>query len=72
MKVLVSGATGFLGKYIIDELMENGYESIALGRIEEIGKSLEKGRKNVKFFKGDFTNKDDIIKIIKDLIENER
>ena len=47
MKVLVTGATGFLGKYIIDELMENGYEIIAMGRNEEIGKSLEKGRKNV-------------------------
>ena len=45
MKVLVTGATGFLGKYIIDELMENGYEIIAMGRNEEIGKSLEKGRK---------------------------
>lgn len=68
MKVLVTGATGFLGKYIIDELMENGYEIIAMGRNEEIGKSLEKGRKNVKFFKGDFTNKNDIIKIM----ENEQ
>jgi len=41
MKVLVTGATGFLGKYIIDELMENGYEIIAMGRNEEIGKFIK-------------------------------
>ena len=32
MKVLVTGATGFLGKYLVQELVENNYEVVALGR----------------------------------------
>lgn len=31
-KVLITGATGFLGKYIIEELLENKYSIIAQGR----------------------------------------
>ena len=32
MKVLLTGATGFLGKYVIDELKNNNYKVIAFGR----------------------------------------
>ena len=32
MKVLITGATGFLGKYVIEECKENGYEIVAQGR----------------------------------------
>ena len=31
-KVLVTGATGFLGKYLVEELVNNNYEVIAQGR----------------------------------------
>ena len=41
MKILVTGATGFLGKYVIDELTEHKYEVVAFGRNEKIGKKLE-------------------------------
>ena len=34
-KVLVTGATGFLGKYMVAELVDNGYEVIAQGRNED-------------------------------------
>nr|WP_293994005.1 NAD(P)-dependent oxidoreductase [uncultured Fusobacterium sp.] len=60
MRVLLTGATGFLGKYVIDELREQGYIITAFGRNEEIGKTLEK--ENISFFKGDFTNIDDLYK----------
>ena len=30
--VLITGATGFLGKYAVDEFVQNGYEVIATGR----------------------------------------
>lgn len=58
MKILLTGATGFLGGYIIEELLEHNYQIIAFGRNEEKGKSLEK--KGVIFFKGDLRNKNDL------------
>lgn len=35
MRVLATGATGFLGKYLVEELKNNGYEVIAQGRNEK-------------------------------------
>ena len=40
MKVLLTGATGFLGKYVIDELKNNSYQVVAFGRNEKIGHTL--------------------------------
>ena len=34
-KVLVTGAYGFLGKYLIKELLDNGYSVVAFGRKKE-------------------------------------
>ena len=31
-KVLVTGATGFLGKYVVEELVDHGYQVRAFGR----------------------------------------
>ena len=39
-KILVTGATGFLGKYLIKQLVSDGYEVRALGRNESIGNTL--------------------------------
>ena len=52
MKILVTGATGFLGKYVIDELLAHDYSIVAFGRNEKIGKALENER--VQFVKGGF------------------
>ncbi len=54
-KILVTGATGFLGKYFVKQLLADGYEVFALGRNEEAGEELE--AIGAKFYKGDFTNK---------------
>ena len=64
MKVLLTGATGFLGKYVIDELKNNSYQVVAFGRNEKIGKALID--KNVEFFKGDIDNLDDLFKASQD------
>ena len=64
MKVLLTGATGFLGKYVIDELKNNSYQVVAFGRNEKIGKALID--ENVEFFKGDIDNLDDLFKASQD------
>ena len=35
-RVLVTGATGFLGRYLVEELINNGYEVVAQGRKENV------------------------------------
>lgn len=58
-KVLVTGAYGFLGKYVIDELVDHHYRVVAFGRKRE---ELEKLRdKQVEIFQGDFCNYDDAL-----------
>ena len=53
MKILVTGATGFLGKYVIEELLDHDYSIVAFGRNEKVGKALESER--VQFVKGDLS-----------------
>ena len=65
MKILLTGATGFLGKYVIDELKNNSYQVVAFGRNEKIGKTLID--ENVEFFKGDIDNLDDLYKASQDV-----
>ena len=60
MKVLITGATGFLGKYVVEELKNNGYQVVAFGRNEKIGKALIDS--NIEFFKGDIENKEDLLR----------
>lgn len=38
-KILITGATGFIGNYVIKELLENGYEIIATSHNEEKAKT---------------------------------
>ena len=61
--VLVTGATGFLGKYVVDELVEHGYQVRAFGRNSKVGRSLENS--SVSFFKGDLTKADDVLEACK-------
>lgn len=54
-KILVTGATGFLGKYIVEELVRSGAQVFALGRNEQAGKKLEET--GAVFCRGDITDK---------------
>ena len=59
-KVLVTGAYGFLGSYVVKELVANGYHVIAFGRdMEKLSKL--KGE-NVDIYQGDFCKPDEITK----------
>ena len=57
-KVLVTGATGFLGKYVVEELSQHGYQVRAFGRNRKVGQSLENSL--VAFFQGDLTKQEDL------------
>ena len=61
--VLVTGATGFLGKYVVEELVVHGYQVRAFGRSSKVGRSLENS--SVSFFQGDLTKADDVLEACK-------
>ena len=56
--VLVTGAYGFLGRYVVREMQENGYRVIAFGRNAE--KLAQLKGENIELFQGDFCNPADI------------
>ena len=53
--ILVTGATGFLGKYLVQQLLEKGYNVYALGRNKKAGEALTE--LGAVFCPGDFTKK---------------
>ena len=61
--VLVTGATGFLGKYVVEELVDHGYLVRAFGRNRKVSYSLENS--SVSFFKGDLTKAEDVAEACK-------
>lgn len=56
--ILVTGGTGFLGLYVIDELRQKGYRIITIGRNHEKGRKLNSTF--VEFIKCDFTDKNEL------------
>jgi nucleoside-diphosphate-sugar epimerase len=54
MKVFVTGATGYIGREIVSELSNSGYEVIALGNSKNI--SFEEKQKNLVFRRADITD----------------
>jgi len=65
--IVVIGASGFIGAYLVDELINKKYKVLATGR-SEAGKSFFKS-KGVRFINLDITNSDDFNKLPKTNIE---
>ena len=65
MKVLVIGATGFLGTYIVKELLQAGYTVHAFGRNRTIGHQLT--QTGAQFICGDFVRYTDIEQACRDM-----
>ncbi|MCM1179447.1 MAG: SDR family NAD(P)-dependent oxidoreductase [Clostridium sp.] len=61
--VLLTGATGFLGGYVIDELLAHGYRVAAIGRNEKRGRELE--REDCVFYQVDFTDREALEQVFK-------
>ncbi|MFC3927670.1 NAD-dependent epimerase/dehydratase family protein [Streptococcus caprae] len=57
MKVLITGATGFLGGYLVKECLALGYEVIAVGRNQAIGQGLEVSYEKLVFVVADLADK---------------
>lgn len=55
MKALITGATGFIGRYLLEDLIKNNYELRVLTR------QTSYKYKNIDTFKGDITKKDTIV-----------
>ena len=53
MKVLVTGGTGFIGRYLVDELIENGYDVRILTR--------RQFKSKFEMVKGDITKPETIL-----------
>ena len=59
--VIVIGATGFIGLYTVEKLIESGKEVIATGRNRKVQPMLEK--MGAEFIELDITNKKDFDKL---------
>ena len=67
-RVLVTGGNGFIAGYLIQDLLNNGYEVIAIDNFSKYGqveKSYDKN-KNFRMIEGDVKNSQLIFELLKD------
>ena len=58
MKVIITGATGFIGRNFAESLHKKGYDILATGRSQYMGQQLEKA--GITFKKADILNQDEL------------
>ncbi|HEX9062293.1 MAG TPA: SDR family NAD(P)-dependent oxidoreductase [Clostridia bacterium] len=63
--ILVTGATGFLGKKVSEELVKSGYNVIGMGRNRKAGEYLVK--KGIHFLEADLRDEESIISSCKNI-----
>lgn len=67
MKVLVTGSAGFIGGYVVQEMLQNGYEVIGLDNFSKYGDlSQEMSHERYQFVKGDAKD----IELLKSLLKD--
>lgn len=68
MKILVTGSSGFLGQYVVTELLRQGHEIIAVGRSLEKLRTLAWGRHPaVKCVELDLLDRYPLIEVLRDM-----
>ncbi len=58
MKIIITGATGFIGRNFAESLHKKGYDVLATGRSQYVGQQLEKT--GITFKKADILNQDEL------------
>lgn len=68
-KVLVTGAAGFIGGYIVQELINNGHEVVGLDNLSKYGENSisQANGKRYKFHKGDAQNPEILYELLDDV-----
>lgn len=69
MKILVTGSEGFIGGYIVEELLNRGHEVIGVDNLSKYGEVTRSFDKHAKytFIKGDVRNVELLIELMKDV-----
>jgi len=65
-KCIIYGGAGFIGSHIAEDLLANGYRVTVFDKINSSTKNVEHILDQIDFVEGDFNNKVDIIKSLKD------
>ena len=67
-KVVVTGSSGFIGGYIVAELLENGYEVIGIDNFSKYGPTAHgfDSNENFTFIEGDATDVGLLTKVVSD------
>lgn len=66
MRVLVTGSAGFVGKYLVEELMTQGHVIVGIDNHSRYGKQKIKSTTPYRFVEGDVNN----VRLLKDLLRD--
>ena len=68
MKILVTGSAGFIGGYLVEELLTNGYDVVGLDNFSKYGEIEHASRRNPRYHlvRGDAKD----VELLKDLLRD--
>jgi UDP-glucose 4-epimerase len=68
VKVLVSGAAGFIGGYVVEELLHRGYEVVGLDNLSKYGRLIKsyEGHPGYRFVEGDASDTELVAGLLSD------